>query len=114
VNAINVAEGTRLFVATLWDPWNTAYGAPGLYLSTSPDLIRWTTPTLVVTLAELLAREPRGHWSYMYFSLLDPASGDPNYATVTGTPELYYVRMDDDHGPYTRVLFRQTLTLRWR
>jgi hypothetical protein len=26
---------------------------------------------------------------------------------------LYYVRMDDNHGPYQRVLFRQKVKLDW-
>jgi hypothetical protein len=114
VNALNVHEGPSVFIATLWDPWNDAYGPPGLYLSTSSDLVRWSKPTGVVTLAQLRAREPRGNWSYLYFSLIDPNSPDPNFSTVTDAPYLYYVRMDDNHGPYTRVLFRQRITLRWR
>ena len=114
VNAINFHEAAHLFIATLWDPWNTAYGAPGLYLSTSADLVHWSKPTAVITLEQLRASEPRGNWSYLYFSLIDPKSADPNFSTVTDTPDLYYVRMDDNHGPYTRVLFRQRLTLSWR
>jgi hypothetical protein len=33
--------------------------------------------------------------------------------TITDTPYLYYVRMDDNHGPYQRVLFRQKIKLDW-
>jgi hypothetical protein len=111
VNAINIFEPSRLFVATLWDPWNTAYGPPGLYLSTSTNLIDWGAPTLVVTQAQLRAKEPKGNWSYAYFSLLDPRSGDPNFSTIGGHPDLYYVRLDNDHSPYVRVLFRQGIDL---
>jgi hypothetical protein len=114
VNAINYHEASHLFIATLFDPFNTAYGPTGFYLSTSPDLVQWSKPVLVVTVAQLLAKEPAGNWSYAYFSLLDPNSPDPNFATVTDEPYLYYVRSDDNHGPYTRVLYRQKLKLIWK
>jgi len=111
VNAINYFTPGHVFVATLWDPFNTAYGPEGLYLSTSTDLINWRTPILVVTQAQVLAREPSGNWSYQYFSLLDPRSSDANFSTLGDEPSLYYVRFDDNHGPYVRVLFRQRIRL---
>jgi hypothetical protein len=114
VNAINFHTASGLFVATLIDPYDNFYGPQGLYLSTSPDLITWSQPTLVVTIADLLAREPKGNWSYAYFSLLDPDSSDPNFSTIGDTPYLYYVRSDDNHGPYVRVLFRQRIKLTWK
>jgi hypothetical protein len=95
----------------LFDPFNDAYGPEGLYLSTSPDLIHWSKPELVTTIAKLQAEEPKGNWSYMYFSLIDPKSDDANFATITDDPYLYYVRSDDNHGPYVRVLFRQKIKL---
>jgi hypothetical protein len=111
VNALNVYEPTGLFVATLWDPWNTAYGPEGLYLSTSTDLVNWTLPTLVVAQADLLAKEPPGNWSYAYFSLLDPNSSDANFSGIGDSAYVYYVRSDEDHPPYVRVLFRQPVKL---
>ena len=113
VNAINFHPASGLFVASLFDPWNTFYGPEGFYLATSPDLINWSQPTLVVTIAQLLAKEPPGNWSYAYFSLLDPASTDANFSTIGDTPSLYYVRSDENHGPYVRVLYRQGINLTW-
>lgn len=113
VNAINFHPATNLFVATLIDPYNDFYGPPGLYLSTSPDLINWSPPTLVVTIAQLLAQEPPGNWTYAYFSLLDPDSTDPNFSTIGDTPYLYYVRSDANDCCYVRVLFRQKIKLTW-
>jgi hypothetical protein len=49
----------------------------------------------------------------MYFSLIDPAAKDASFATITDHPYLYYVRLDDHHGPYQRVLFRQRVKLDW-
>jgi len=113
VNAINFSEAANLFVATLFDPFNDAYGPHGLYLSTSPDLVQWTIPTLVVTVKELLAKEPPGNWSYGYFSLLDPDSSDPNFSTISDSPYVYYVRSDANDCCYVRVLFRQRIKLSW-
>jgi hypothetical protein len=111
VNAVNIYEPAHIFVATLWDPWNTAYGPEGLYLSTSTDFVNWTTPTLVISQADLLAKEPKGNWSYLYFSLLDPNAKDANFQTWSNHVDLFYVRMDNDHPPYRRVLFRQRVKL---
>jgi hypothetical protein len=111
VNAINIHEPSHLFIATLGDPFNTEYGPKGVYLSTSTDLIHWNKPVLVVTIAQLQAKEPKGNWSYMYFSLIDPNSKDPNFTTITDEPSLYYVRSDEEHPPYVRTLFRQKIRL---
>jgi hypothetical protein len=111
VTGLNIYEPAHLFVATFWDGWDTKYGPEGLYLSTSTDLINWSRPTLVVTQAQLLAKEPKGSWSYAYFSLIDPRSNDSNFSTIGDHPYLYYVRLDNNNPPYTRVLFRQRLTL---
>jgi hypothetical protein len=112
VNAINIHEPSHLFIATLGDPFNNEYGPKGVYLSTSTDLVRWSKPALVATIAQLQEREPKGKWSYMYFSLIDPNSKDPNFATISDEPYLYYVRSDDDHPPYVRTLFRQKIKLK--
>jgi hypothetical protein len=61
----------------------------------------------------MLRREPEGNWSYQYFSLIDPKSPDSSYTAITDSPYLYYVRMDNNHGPYQRVLFRQKIKMRW-
>lgn len=111
VTAINVYEPAHLFIATLWDGGDKKLGPEGLYLSTSTDLIHWRRPTLVVTQAQLLTKEPAGDWSYAYFSLLDPTSNDTNFSTVGDLPDVYYVRMDKNHSPDARVLFRQRIKL---
>jgi hypothetical protein len=113
VNAINILQPSNLFVATLWDPWNTAYGPEGLYLSTSTDLVNWTRPSLVVTQEALREQEPKPgkRWSYGYFSLLDPTSPDANFSEIGDQPYVYYVRFDNDNPPYVRVLFRQPVQL---
>ena len=109
----NFHAATHLFIATLWTPMGTAYGPPGVYFTTSTDFVHWSKPALAITLNQLLKREPEGNWSYQYFSLIDPKSTDSSYAMITDNPYLYYVRMDDNHGPYQRVLFRQKISLAW-
>jgi hypothetical protein len=60
---------------------------------------------------QMLRREPEGNWSYGYLSLIDPNAKDLSFSTITDHPYLYYVRLDDNHGPYQRVLFRQKVKL---
>jgi hypothetical protein len=109
----NYYEPAHLFIATAFTPVDTAYGVPGVYFSTSTDFVSWSKPVLAMTMNEMLRREPQGHWSYQYFSLIDPKSSDSSYMTITDTPYLYYVRMDQNHPPYQRVLFRQKIKLAW-
>jgi hypothetical protein len=45
--------------------------------------------------------------------MIDPKSQDSSYMTITENPYLYYVRLDGNHGPYQRVLFRQKIKLDW-
>jgi hypothetical protein len=110
---VNYLEASHLFVATLWNQGSGGFGPEGVYFSTSPDFIHWSKPALAMTLNQMLRREPEGNWSYMYFSLIDPNAPDASYATITDHPYLYYVRLDGDHGPYQRVLFRQRVKLSW-
>jgi hypothetical protein len=110
---INYHRASHLFVATLWNQGSASWGPQGVYFTTSPDFIHWAKPQLAMTQNQMLRREPEGNWSYQYFSLIDPKSQDSSYMTITDTPYLYYVRMDDNHGPYQRVLFRQKIKLDW-
>ena len=66
VNAINIYQSANIVVATLWDYWDTELGPPGLYLTTSTDLVNWTKPTLVVTVAELKAKDPKGFYTLIF------------------------------------------------
>lgn len=112
-NGTSFHEAGRLFVATLWNQGSGGFGPRGVYFTTSPDFIHWSTPHLALTLDQMLRREPEGNWSYGYFSLIDPNAKDPNFSTITDHPYLYYVRMDGNHPPYQRVLFRQKIKLDW-
>jgi len=99
-----------LVVATLWDYWDNELGPPGLYLTTSSDLVNWTKPKLVVTVAQLKAQDPKGSFLYAYFSLIDPNAQDLNFSTIGSHPYLYYVRLNNNNV-YDRVLFRQQIKL---
>ncbi len=110
VNAINVYQSGNLVVATLWDYWDNELGPPGLYLTTSTDLVNWTKPRLLVTLKEISANDPKGSWLYAYFSLIDPDSPDLNFSIIGDHPYLYYVRLNNNNV-YDRVLFRQKVKL---
>jgi hypothetical protein len=110
---INYHQASHLIVATLWNQGSAFWGPQGVYFTTSPDFIHWSKPELAMTQNQMLRREPEGNWSYQYFSLIDPKSQDSSYMTITDSPYLYYVRLDNNHGPYQRVLFRQKIKLNW-
>ena len=113
-SGINYYPASHLFIATLWNQGSaSSWGPEGIYFTTSPDYIHWSKPVLALTQNQMLRREPSGNWSYGYFSLIDPKSSDSNFMTITDAPYLYYVRMDNDHPPYQRVLFRQKIKLSW-
>jgi hypothetical protein len=103
-------EPTGYFIATQYAPDNR-FGPTGVYLSTSADLIHWSEAVLVAKTSELLAMEGPGNWDYRYFSLIDPASSDRNFSTVTNMPYVYYVRFAKNDPPYTRVLFRRQIKI---
>jgi hypothetical protein len=108
-----IALTNQLMRTSLWNQGSASWGPKGVYFTTSPDFIHWSKPQLAMTQDQMLKRETEGSWSYQYFSLIDPNSTDSSYMTITDTPYLYYVRMDDFHGPYQRVLFRQKIKLDW-
>jgi hypothetical protein len=110
---INYYPASHMFVATLWNQGSASWGPQGVYFTTSPDFIHWTKPELAMTQDQMLRREPEGNWSYQYLSLIDPKSTDSSYVTITDSPYWYYVKMDNNHGPYQRVLFRQKIKLDW-
>ena len=109
VTGINIFQPANLVVAVLWNPWSNEYGEKGFYLSTSTDVVNWTKPTLVATVDQFLEQEPKGSWSYAYFSLIDPAAPDRNFSMIGDHPYLYYVRFADAGS--SRILFRQGIKL---
>jgi hypothetical protein len=111
---INFHPASHQFIATLWNQGSASSRGPeGVYFTTSSDFVHWSKPRLALTENRMMRSEPEGNWSYAYFSLIDPKSTDSNYMTITDNPYLYYVRSDENHGPYQRVLFRQKINLTW-
>ena len=104
------ASGT--FITTQYAPDDRFGGPAGFYIQGSRDLIHWSKPSLLVKLSDLRASDGPGKWTYDYVSLLDPASTDRDFATVSDTPYVYYVRSDGNHPPYVRVLFRRQVRLK--
>ena len=104
-------SGSGLFISTQLAPDDRFQGPPGFYIESSRDLLHWSKPSLLVSFKDLLASDGKGKWTYGYESLLDPASKDRNFSTVSDLPYLYYVRSDGDHPPYARVLFRRQVRL---
>lgn len=111
LDSLAVDERSGIFLADVYVKDDRYGQGSGLYIAASRDLIRWSKPVLVANTDFLLRTEPRGRWSYLYFTLMDPASTDRNFTTVSSTPYIYYVRFDDDNPPYARVLFRRRINI---
>lgn len=110
VGSLAIHQPSGYIVATQFTR-DKRFGPPGLYLSASRDLIHWSHPSLVATSGNLAGDDEQGDWTYDFFSLLDTKSPDRNFATTSDTPEIFYVRVDKRHGPYTRVLLRRRIKL---
>jgi len=104
---------TGIFIVTQFVQDGRFDGPPGFYIQCSRDLMHWSKPALLVRFSDLRATEEPGKWTYGYESLIDPTSKDRNFTTVSDTPYLYYVRLDGNHPPYARVLFRRQIRLRF-
>ena len=100
------------FIVTQFAADDRFNGPPGLYIQGSRDLLHWSKPVLLVRSVDLEVNDGPGKWTYEYASLLDPASDDRNFSTISDTPYLYYVRFDGSHPPYARVLFRRQIRLK--
>lgn len=110
VNGINLYKSANVIVATLWDYWDNELGPPGLYLTITTDLVNWTKPKLVVTVAKLKEKDPKGSFLYAYFSLIDPRATDLNFSEIGDQPYVYYVRLNNNNV-YDRVLYRQRIKI---
>ena len=86
-------QPTGLFIVLMQ---NTARDG-GVYYATSPDLLRWSAPAL------LMSAVGPGAWTcgdpapIAYPSLLDPASIDRNFETVGASTALYTTRFNAEH-----------------
>ena len=110
VQSLVLHKPSGKYLVTEFTPDNR-FGPPGLYISVSSDLVRWSKPILVLSTAELRESDADGTYKYDYFSLLDPTSMDRNFADVSDHPFVYYVRMDLAHAPLQRTLLRRQLSL---
>ncbi len=100
-----------VFITTQSVPDGRFDGPPGFYFQASRDLVHWSKPTLVVKYSDLSPADGPGKWLYEYESLIDPASSDRNFSTITEKPYLYFVRSDLNHPPYATILFRIPISL---
>lgn len=110
INALGIYKPLNVVVAVLWDYWDAALGKPGMYLTTSNDMVHWTKPTLVVTFDDLLAGDGPGDFLYVYFSLIDPNASDRNFSELGDHPYLYYVKLNNNDSEQ-RILYRRRITL---
>ena len=90
------AQG-NVFVATMrFNSWDLPLHkeVPGVYISTSKDLLNWSVPSLVLSdeQAAMANSAPSGSYQY-YPSLLDPAASNRNFSDITQAPYLVTVQI---------------------
>jgi hypothetical protein len=69
---------------------------PGIYMSTSPDLVHWSQPSRVF--ATPLRPKDGANIIVGYPSIIDPGSKSINYDTIdTENPTLFFVRINKGH-----------------
>jgi hypothetical protein len=66
---------------------------PGIYFSTSSDLIHWTPRKLVTRAVTPQSYQCGGQFPIAYPSLIDPSSPSRTFATTGANPYLYYTQM---------------------
>lgn len=81
---------TGLFIALMQD---TAAGG-GVFYATSPDLLHWSTPALLLSAVGLSAWQCSDPNPIVFPSLLDAASSDPNFETVGARALLFATRFE--------------------
>ncbi len=79
IDSLAVDQRTGVFVGDVYVEDDRYGHGPGLYLMASRDLIHWSNAQLIAGTASLLSSEPAGNWSYLYFALLDPVIGGPQF-----------------------------------
>ncbi len=87
--------------------------APGIYLSTSEDLISWSPRTLLIEAELPWTFECGDDLPVNYPSFLDPASPSRNFAVTSQKGYLYFTRLnyEDCRGRLDRDLIRVPVTL---
>lgn len=105
-------EPSGLFIVLMQ---NTASDG-GVYYATSPDLLHWSAPALLLSAIGLQAWTCGGQDPIAYPSLLDPASESRNFETVGSDALLFATRFDskDCHPGANRDLIRWTVRIRLR
>lgn len=106
-------EETGFFIATSFAEDSRFGPQPGLYVRVSRDLVNWsqTYGAGQITGSAAYATSSKDRYSFGYFSLLDPASADRSFSTISATPYVYFVRSDANNAPYGRTIFRRQLRL---
>jgi hypothetical protein len=66
---------------------------PGIYFSTSSDLIHWTPRKLITQAVTPQSYQCGGSFPIAYPSLIDPSSPSRTFATTGAHPYLYYTQM---------------------
>lgn len=89
-------------------------GGTGIWSTTSPDLLQWSEPRLLLEVPLLNARDCTRPTAFYYPALLDPLSDDRNFETVGDSAFLYLTRLNltDCRITWDRDLVRLPVSIR--
>jgi hypothetical protein len=93
--------------------WDAAKAGvkPGVYLSTSRDLINWSAPRLLLADTALGPSGAEGQSAEYYPSLMDPKSGGLNFTESSDRPYLFTIRTLPSFTTDNRQLIRRQVEL---
>jgi hypothetical protein len=106
VGSLSVHRGTNLFVATMrFNRWDRPRKGevPGVYISTSPNLIDWSIPMMVIADRDVAPKDDTEQIEY-YPALIDDEVHDRNFQTVGDSPLLLTTQMSRGREPWQRRL----------
>ena len=115
VGSLTYHPASRTWFAVFGAKASGAMPLDGFYYATSPDLLHWGAPHILLAGGTLFSDLCRaGPTIIGYPAVLDPGSGSRNYDETGSRPELFFARMAvSDCATGRRVLVRQPLLIRW-
>ena len=116
VNSVVLHRPSGLYVAVMTGHRAPAPGAErvaGIYAATSPDLIEWSQPALVLAAPTLHHHDCADDHFLFYPSILDPDSPSRNFSDTDGTAYLYVTRLNqrDCRVGWNRDLIRMPVVI---
>jgi hypothetical protein len=106
-------SGLFVMLSSIGHGGGNARRPPGVYVTTSPDLLAWGEPQPLIDEQTLVREDGGGPYHDGFYALIDEASDSRDFSTIARAPSLflYYVAFDERAMPYSRRLEKRAVTL---